>query len=341
MSVPLETIVINGSHGEGGGALVRTAVAMSCVTQQPLQVYSVRGGLRKQGLTAEDITLIEALADSTRAEVEGAGLGATEFVFLPKTLPQPVNGMYDVSVQDKGKVPGNALVLLGSIAPVLARAGAYSEVAVRAETHNERTVCFDAFERVTVPAMRRFGLYLFPQLVDAGFGYAAKGEVVLEIEPSALKAADFSSRGDLVAAGAVVSTGDMPERVGVTAASALEEMANRHGLSLEIDVLDHSSKSKGVTVTVWAEFERGFGSGTAALSRDQIVDETANLAFLRFMEWFGTDATVDAHVADQLLLVAAQAEGRTEMTTPMLTKKARHNGLGHQAVHAHRNHRAW
>jgi RNA 3'-terminal phosphate cyclase (ATP) len=321
MPTQLDPITLNGAYGEGGGALLRTAVAMSSLTQQPLRLYGARGSLRKAGLTSEDLTFIDALGDSTRAEVEGAGLGSEEFLYRPKTLPRPLVNSYDVASHEKGRVPGNAQILLTGIVPILARAGGYSEVAVRAETHNEKTVGFDAFDRVTVPAMRRFGLYAFPRLVKPGFGFGSHGEVAIEVEPSALTAVEWAERGRLVGAGAVVSTGELGERVGDSAAASLREVARSRNLDLEIEVVPLSSTSKGATVTVWAEFEHGFGSGTAALGKEGTIEEVATLAFHRFTEWYDTSATVDAFLADQLLLVAVQAEGRTTMTVPLVTAR--------------------
>ncbi|MCH7945038.1 MAG: hypothetical protein IIC73_03365, partial [Armatimonadetes bacterium] len=53
MSVKVDPVVLNGAHGEGGGALLRTAVAMASLTQQPLRLHNVRGSLRKPGVTSE------------------------------------------------------------------------------------------------------------------------------------------------------------------------------------------------------------------------------------------------------------------------------------------------
>ena len=316
-----DPITLNGSYGEGGGALLRTAVAVASLTQQPLHIYSVRGALRKPGLTSEDLTFIDALGDCTRAEVEGAGLESDELKFRPRSLPRPLVSSYDVGAHEKGKVPGNALILLTAMIPILARSGGYSEVAVRAETHNEKTIGFDAFDRVTVPAFQRFGLYAFGRLVAPGFGYGSKGEVAVEVEPSLPNPVEWADRGALLRLGAAVSTGDLGEAAGAAAAAALSEVSKSRGLDLEVDLAALSSKSKGATVTVWAEFERGFGSGSAALGREGTIEETATLAFHRFTEWFDTDATVDPYLADQLLLVAAQAEGKTVFTTHMVTQR--------------------
>lgn len=321
MTAQPDPIRLNGSYGEGGGALVRTAVAMSAITQQPLSLFGVRGGMRKPGLTSEDLTFIEAIGDCTEATVEGAGPGSDEIYFRPKCLPHGVNGRYDVHSHEKGKVPGNAQIVLVGMVPILARAGTYSEVAVCAETHNEKTIGFDALDRVTLPAFRRFGLYAFARLLSPGFGFASQGEVSVEVEPSSLNAVEWPDRGRLVSAGAAVSLGDLDEKVGEAAASAVREAGRGRGLEIECDVAVLSSKSKGATVTVWAEFERGFGSGTAALGREGTIEEVAMNAFHRFTEWFDSGATVDAFLADQVLLVAVQAEGRTVITTPLVTHR--------------------
>ena len=317
----LGTVSIDGSHGEGGGALLRTAVAMSALTQQPLEVHKLRGGLRKAGLSSEDLTFVQALADATKADSDGAVVGSTVLSFRPKQLPRPLVGSYDVHAHEKGRVPGNALIVLTGLLPILARAGGYSEIAVRAETHNEKTICYDAFERTTLAAMRRFGLYASSRLVTPGFGYGAHGEVAVEVEPSCLQSVEWAARGGLRASGAAVSTGDLPESVAQAASSSLQSLARAKGVELEIETVSLASKSRGATVTVWAEFENGFGSGTASLQPDGTIEECASHAFHRFCEWFDSDATVDPFLADQLLLLAVQAPGRTVFTVPTVTKR--------------------
>ena len=321
MYVQMDPIVLNGSHGEGGGALLRTAVATSAFTQQPLRLHNVRGAMRKEGLTAEDLTVVEMLADASRAEVDGAGLGSLELTFNPKHTPIAINGRYDIQSHQKGTIPGSALIALATVLPIFARSGRFSEITVCGETHNEHTIGYDPFERVLLAAMRRFGLYAFPNLVSPGFGFGARGEVGLEIEPSGLSAVDWPSRGDALDLRAVVTTGDQPENVGEKIERKLLELADENNVEIETEVVVLSSRTKGATATVWAEFERGFGSGSAAMERGKSPEGVAEAAFSRFSEWFETDTTVDAFLADQLLMTAALAEGRTTYTTPKVTRR--------------------
>lgn len=321
MSSTPNQIVLNGAHGEGGGALVRAAVAIASVTQQPVTVYNVRGKLRKKGLTAEDLAVIAVATDATSAELEGVNLQSEEFSFAPRWLPRPVSGEYDVSAYKKGTVPGNALTILASVLPLLARANGYSEIVIGGETHNEKTLGYDAFERSTLAAARRFGAYAFPRLLQAGFGYGAKGSVGLEIEPSVITPQEWPDRGALLSAGATVTLAHMQDKFAQEVVAGLQESSAVLSLDLDFDVAEVTATEPGASVTVWAEFERGFGSGTATFNRERGPDEVASLAFARFLEWYESEATVDPYLADQLLLIAAQAEGRTAITTPLVTQR--------------------
>ena len=56
-------IEIDGSFGEGGGQIVRTAVALSAVTGKPVRIEKIRQGRPKPGLAPQHAGAILALAD--------------------------------------------------------------------------------------------------------------------------------------------------------------------------------------------------------------------------------------------------------------------------------------
>src|SRR3982751_6910319 len=97
MAAPGSPIVIDGSHGEGGGSLVRTCLVMSCLTQQPVRIDGVRGGTKYPGLDYEDLLLMRALAKSCAAETTGAEVGSTSVSFLPTRRPKGLNENLDLA----------------------------------------------------------------------------------------------------------------------------------------------------------------------------------------------------------------------------------------------------
>ncbi len=321
MRQAVEPIVLNGSHGEGGGALLRTALTMAALTQQAARVHNVRGAMRKKGLNSEDLTFVQSLARACGAEMDGDDLDSENLVFKPRRPVGPVVGQFDVQSHHQGRVPGSAVIVLSSLLPVLARAGAYSQVTLFGETHNNNTLGFDAFLRSTAPAMRRFGLYCYPSLVSTGFGLGGRGEVQCDVEPSAVEGVDWRLRGPLVACGAdITSTGMAPEAT-ERAKAALGQLFAERGLPGEIEATAIQGREPGLSVTVWAEHESGFGSGSAVLQRGMTVPQTVQRAWQGFLDWHGSNAAVDAFLIDQLLLLAVFAEGKTVLTTPNVTRR--------------------
>ena len=77
---------IDGTFGEGGGQILRTSLALSCVTGRSLRMTRVRGGRSRPGLRKQHLVCVEAARDICGARVSGAQLGSTELVFEPGTV---------------------------------------------------------------------------------------------------------------------------------------------------------------------------------------------------------------------------------------------------------------
>ena len=76
-------IIIDGSEGEGGGQVVRTACALSLVTGQPFRIVNARGGREKPGLMRQHVTAVEAACAIGGAACEGLHVGSSEVGFRP------------------------------------------------------------------------------------------------------------------------------------------------------------------------------------------------------------------------------------------------------------------
>ena len=74
---------IDGSYGEGGGQIIRTAIAMSAIKQIPIKITNIRANRSKPGLQPQHLTGVKAAAELCGAKVSGAELGSTELTFEP------------------------------------------------------------------------------------------------------------------------------------------------------------------------------------------------------------------------------------------------------------------
>jgi RNA 3'-terminal phosphate cyclase (ATP) len=311
-------IELDGSHGEGGGALLRTALTASALTQQPLHISQIRGGTNHPGLDLEDLTVLQALASSTQAEVTGGEVSSQSLTFTPKRSIGPVTLKPPAS---KGVRGANGLVVLGTLLPVLARCGVYSDLSAVGETYGTNTLTYDYFAEVTLGAAKRMGLYAYPTLAVSGFGRESFGQVHLEVEPSALHGIEWKERGPMRACKGLIVSSQLPPTIGSRAVQHLERLAQFSGLPLKLEAREVPGSNPGLIVTLWAEFEKGLGGVANVGQRGVRVETVAQGAFEALSGFLTSDATVDAHLADQILLLAILAEGPTTFTVPRLTQR--------------------
>lgn len=181
-------IEIDGSAGEGGGQILRTALSLSMVTGRPFRMCKIRAGRSRPGLLRQHLVAVEAAACISSAKVTGAALGATEIRFEPDAITA---GEYDFAIGSAG----STTLVLQTVLPPLLRADAPSVVRVVGGTHNPLAPCFEFFERSFLPALRSMGARVSATLTRPGFYPAGGGAIELRIEPGRLAPLALIERG--------------------------------------------------------------------------------------------------------------------------------------------------
>lgn len=313
-----DALDINGGHGEGGGALFRTTLAMSALTQTPVRIHQIRAATRKPGISPEDLTFVRMVEAVSNADLEGDDLGSNELLFRPRRSPRPLTGSFDVQSHVKGSSPGNALMLADSIMPVLARAGAYSAFSILGETYNNHTLTYDAFAQATLALHARQGVVAFARQKLAGFGFAGQGQVEFEVEPSAPSGFQWASRGDLVSLRGIIAYQGMSKEVPERAVAELHSIL---GVEPTVEILQVESHEVGIHITIIAEYETGIGAGSCMGSKGIDIEAACRSAGASLKEFTDTKATLDSFLADQALICAALAPEPTLFVTPRITPR--------------------
>src|SRR5262245_60443308 len=169
--------VIDGSQGEGGGQILRTALALSLVTGAPFRVEKIRAGRQKPGLLRQHLTAVTAAVEIGGAAVEGATLGSRELSFRPGSV-RP--GAYRFAVG----TAGSAALVLQTVLPALLTATGPSTVVVEGGTHNPHAPPFDFLALAFLPLLARMGARAQATLDRPGFYPAGGGQLTVEITPA-------------------------------------------------------------------------------------------------------------------------------------------------------------
>lgn len=295
-------IVIDGSEGEGGGQVLRNAVALSLLTGLPFRIFNIRGRRSKPGLMRQHVTAIEAAAAISGSACEGVHVGSAQIEFRPGRVR---GGSYRFAV---GTAGSTGLVLQTVLVPLLL-AEAPSTLVLEGGTHNMAAPPYDFIAAAFLPLVNRMGPRVAARLLRHGFYPAGGGAIEVDIEPcAALQPIELLERGALleVEARAIVS--------GLAASIADRELEIvRARLGWPEPALQHvrlpEQHGPGNILLLRARFEQVTeivsGFGQLGVTAGHVADRAAG----RMAGYLASTAAVGPYLADQLLLPLAVAGG--------------------------------
>lgn len=303
-------IEIDGSYGEGGGQILRTALAASAITGKPFRAVRIRAGRKRPGLGHQHLTAVRAAAAICGAEVEGDLLGSMELRFVPGRI-EP--GSYEFDV----RTAGSTSLVAQTVAIPLACATRSSRVVVKGGTHNEAAPPFEALDRAYAPLLERMGCPLSFQLDRYGFYPAGEGAITLAVSPASWKTLELLEPGPLerVEVQALVSLLDpsiAPREIDA-AKAVLEELGE---VELEVRTMEVDSSGPGNALNVIVVYRDVTEVFTAFGRKGVRAEEVGRSAARQAMRYVRSHACVGDRLADQLLLPMVLAGGGTFTTLP-------------------------
>ena len=305
---------IDGSFGEGGGQIVRTALALSALTGRPFEITNVRANRPVPGLRNQHVQCVMAAKAICSAEIEGAEKASRRLLFSPGGI---VAGRHEIDIG----TAGSTTLVLHTVFLPLSFAGGESHLAIRGGTHNGFCPIYDYLDLLWAPFMRRLGFDVAISLNSAGYYPKGGGEIEARISQSARRdAIKITERGSLKQLLVRAAVTRLPRTIAERFVRRVEmELRSRRIKKYETEILEPPGPAEGTYVLILAEYENSaccyFGLGRAGRKAEKIAEEMLG-DFISFHE---SSATVDEHLADQLLLPLALCGGRSEFITPRIT----------------------
>ena len=296
-------LTIDGSQGEGGGQILRTALALSLVSGAPFTIEKIRGGREKPGLLRQHLTAVNAAVAVGEAEAEGATLGSQTLVFRPRAVKP---GDYRFAIGTAGSTG----LVIQTVLPALLIASGPSTLTLEGGTHNPAAPPFDFLERAFLPLVASMGPRVSAVLNCPGFYPAGGGRCTVSILPAArLEPLTLLERGAIKRRQARALVARLPRQI---ADRELAVVRTRLGWSedeLETVIVDGSAPGPGNVLRLEIESEHlteifcGFGEvGTRA---ESVAEHAAKEA----RRYLAAGVPVGVHLADQLLVPLALAGG--------------------------------
>ncbi|AKB23488.1 RNA 3'-terminal phosphate cyclase [Methanosarcina sp. MTP4] len=306
---------IDGSYGEGGGQLVRTAVALSAITGRPVKITNIRKNRPNPGLKPQHLKALETAAMVCSARVSGLSQGSTEFSFSPMEIK---GGKYRIDIGTAGSIP----LLLQCLMPALPFAEEKIELTVKGGTDVAWSPTIDYLRHVTLQALEKMGYAGRVKLQERGYYPKGGGTVLATFEPCKLRGFHFKhpkNKLNLEVRG-ISHASNLPSHVVARQAEAAKTLLLEEGYSPDIGTECFELFSTGSGITLWTGFFGGSALGKKGLPAEKVGRQAAGeiLPELRSLE------AVDVHLADQLIPYMALA-GNSSYTVRELSMHTKTN----------------
>lgn len=319
-------LIIDGSFGEGGGQVLRTALALSAVTRTPVTVNNIRRGRQKPGLQIQHITGARALAEICGGKLKGDELYSINLTFEPGEVKA---GSYEFDVTKMGPSAGSASLIFQQLLPALMFAKDTSYVVIKGGTDVPFSPPAEFIERTFLPALKRMGIEAAIEIKKWGFYPAGGGEIKFSVKPLAGKVQplDLKSRGALKHIECLALSSDLPGSITERENKHAHKLLDEAKLNVDIQVSKHDTLSSGPgnVFLVFADYENAPAGFSAYGEFGKPAEKVAGEAVADFLKFNSGAAAVDHHLTDQLMLYFALADGPGSMLTEEITPHIKTN----------------
>lgn len=292
----MEWLKIDGTGGEGGGQILRTAVSLSCVTGRPVWIEGVRRGRKIAGLRAQHLTAIKLLAKVCNASVDGLEIGSESVRFAP-------NAVQDMELSCSiGTAGAISLALQAVIVPV-AVAGRRLRLEIAGGTDVPWSPTSDYARHVLLAAYSRMGIGSSLNVRRRGYYPKGGGMVSLRVHPSnGITATSLTGREDRAAKIFCTYWGYRQEDVTGWIAE-LRRMLEIGGWGVATSVKEERAACRGGAVTLVSQDTMSVVGADGLPNSEGFATDVAE----RFLGALG----VDSNLADMLVVPASVADGTT------------------------------
>lgn len=309
---------VDGNIKSGSGTILRLAVALASIQNEPLHIYNIRAKRSSPGLRPQHLEAVLTAAKLCNAEVEGATLGSKELWFRPNSI---IGGEVEAQIGTAGSIP----MLILTILPICAFAKSSVRVHItKGGTDVTHAPTINYLRYVLMPTLENMGLNA--KITIAKYGYYPKGmgEVYLAVEPCRKFAAYHGEEFGNVksVAGLSVCTFLADKNVAARQAKAANDILRMQGYEARIQVINDQSNplQKGSSLVLWANTDKNVILGGDAIGElgkpSEIVGREAaeNLALE-----LSAQATADVHLADLLIPYVALSREESVYFTRFMT----------------------
>ncbi len=316
MTLSARLVKIDGSQGEGGGQILRTAISLSAITGKPVEVTNIRANRINPGLRPQHVAGIKIIADLFHGKFENLQVGAEWIRFWPSDRFEGGSVKFDIGTA--GSIP----LTLMTVVPAVSLSNNSIQIEITGGTDVKASPTIDYIKHVVAKSYLSIGLEFSVDVLKRGYYPKGGGIVRSTIHPcrSPNTIELLASRHlepKIISVCSQLSV-HIAKRQVSSALIALEKkdiQCSNYAASIE------SSNSPGSSILVYCASDQGMYIGGDSIGELGKRAESVGLeAAERFLESILAKATIDPFLADMLVIPLALSKGRSRYRIARVTR---------------------
>jgi len=301
----MDFLKINGEHGEGGGQIIRSAIALSCITKQPIHLENIRKNRKVPGLRPQHLTAITILQKISNAKMIGAKIGSTELKFIP-------NKIENLELVENVGTAGSISLILQVLIPVVAISQKKLNLTIKGGTDVLWSPTIDYTQHVLREAYSRIGIKFSLELIRRGYYPKGRGEVCLQVYPSHLKSMSFTKRKTnnikLICTFSKILEEKIKEQI-----EEIKKKLTNENFVVETEIKNQEAIDSGASLLIYSIDENSI------IGVDTLFDKKIQ-RFDIDIDKFTNSLAIDDNLADMLVVPASLGSKKTTFQVREITK---------------------
>ena len=302
----MDFLKINGGYGEGGGQIIRSTIALSCITKQPIHLENIRKNRKVSGLRPQHLTAITILQKIANAEVIGAEIGSTELKFIPGNIESLE------LVEDVGTA-GSISLILQVLIPVVAISQKKIDLTIKGGTDVLWSPSIDYTQHVLKDAYSKMGIEFSVELSKRGYYPKGGGEINLQVYPSNVKSMSFLKRKTNNVK-LICTFSKLPVEIIKNQIEEIEKKLTKENFIVETEIKNQEAIDSGASLLIYSIDEH------SVIGIDALFDKKTQRFDVDVDKFIKNPLGVDENLADMIIVPASLGQKKTTFQVREITK---------------------
>lgn len=285
----MEPIRIDGSFGEGGGQIIRSAVTLSAITGKPVEVENIRKNRKVPGLRPQHMLGVKILAKIFQAKTEGLHVNSTRLKFIPSAGT-------DMEVREDVGTAGSIPLILQVLIPAVSLSKKRLKISITGGTDVPWSPTADYTKFVLGKAFSGVGIDFNLDIKKRGYYPKGGGLIEAEILPvRTLKPVSFTRR-TTKSATLLCSYCKIPKDRLSHEVKDTENILIQNGFRVDSSVKEEVAMDRGCSILVFSHDDTSVTGSDVIYHKD--LSGIGRAVATRFL---GSDLGVDDCLSDMLV----------------------------------------